>query len=354
MTKKYRVKDIAELAGVSAGTVDRVLHNRGDVSEESRAKVEQTLESINYQPNIHRSSIGVKRKYRLLAVLPQFVHGEYWEQIENGIRKAIYEFSHLNLNIEVLYYDQFDLFSCRSTFSEAAKKDVDAMIVGPTFHDETMHFTNILSSKGIPYVFVDVMVDNTDPLAFYGPDSFASGYVEARLLLSIIERGADIALFQARRVGDESSTQVIARKYGFMAYLKDHSPDTKVAYGYYYNSDPARSWEAMDKFFAENPNIGGGVVFNSRAYIVSGYFREKGIKNIRLVGCATIPRNVEDLRAGYIDCLIAERPEYQGYMAVKATLEYLLYNKQPTLLNFTPIDILIKENIDCYINTEMA
>ena len=41
MAKKIRIKDIAETAGVSPGTVDRVLHNRGDVSEASRRRAEE-------------------------------------------------------------------------------------------------------------------------------------------------------------------------------------------------------------------------------------------------------------------------------------------------------------------------
>mgnify|MGYP000166716285 CR=1 FL=1 len=41
-----RIIDIARMAGVSTGTVDRVLHNRGRVSEEKRAKVEKVLKEI--------------------------------------------------------------------------------------------------------------------------------------------------------------------------------------------------------------------------------------------------------------------------------------------------------------------
>ena len=40
MAKKIRIKDIADIAGVSAGTVDRVLHNRGHVAEDKRIKIE--------------------------------------------------------------------------------------------------------------------------------------------------------------------------------------------------------------------------------------------------------------------------------------------------------------------------
>lgn len=39
---KIRIKDIAVMAGVSEGTVDRVLHNRGEVSQKSREAVKKS------------------------------------------------------------------------------------------------------------------------------------------------------------------------------------------------------------------------------------------------------------------------------------------------------------------------
>ena len=37
--KKVSIKDVAKRAGVSIGTVDRVIHNRGRVSEKTQKKV---------------------------------------------------------------------------------------------------------------------------------------------------------------------------------------------------------------------------------------------------------------------------------------------------------------------------
>ena len=52
MTERIRIKDIAALSGVSVGTVDRVLHNRPNVSKPAREKVEKALKEMNYQPNM--------------------------------------------------------------------------------------------------------------------------------------------------------------------------------------------------------------------------------------------------------------------------------------------------------------
>ncbi len=51
-SKKARLKDIATLSGVSLGTVDRVIHNRGQVAEKTRERVLQVAKELNYTPNI--------------------------------------------------------------------------------------------------------------------------------------------------------------------------------------------------------------------------------------------------------------------------------------------------------------
>ena len=68
---KIRIKDIAALAGVSTGTVDRVLHNRGEVSQKSRKKIEKILTELNYQPNIYATALASKKNIPLLLYYPK-------------------------------------------------------------------------------------------------------------------------------------------------------------------------------------------------------------------------------------------------------------------------------------------
>jgi LacI family transcriptional regulator len=56
--KNIRIKDIAKMAGVSEGTVDRVLHNRGNVSTEALKMVNDVLKKIHYRPNLIARSLG--------------------------------------------------------------------------------------------------------------------------------------------------------------------------------------------------------------------------------------------------------------------------------------------------------
>ena len=346
--KKYRIKDIAELASVSVGTVDRILHNRGDVSPETRKKIEDVLEKINYIKKIHSKTPNTKRPIRILVIMPQHGTGEYWYQIKNGIEKAQTHYGIFNIKITYLYYNQFDIFSCRKCYKEAIAYKKDAVIIGPSFYDETIIFANQLTLQKIPYVFVDAYVNNTEPLAFYSPQNAQCGRAQARLLTSSMDKRKSIVLLLAKRIGDETSISSIERQQGFMAYIKENSINVKIINALYNKFDPLDNRNLLDEIFSNN-DIGAAAIFNSRAYIISSYLREKGIKDIKLVGFGANKNNITDLKDGYISFLIEERPEDQGYMSVKSIIEYIQYDKKPITTNYTPIDIIIKETADYYI-----
>jgi len=58
------------MAGVSIGTVDRVIHNRGEVAEETKLKVQKILEETNYSPNVMAQVLKSKRRFHLVSLLP--------------------------------------------------------------------------------------------------------------------------------------------------------------------------------------------------------------------------------------------------------------------------------------------
>ena len=103
-----RIVDIAKMAGVSVGTVDRVIHNRGRVSEENRKKVQAILEMVNYQPNLMARSLASKKQYHFLLQSPRLLLRRSREAISEGIDKAASEMGSYNITITKLFFDQYD------------------------------------------------------------------------------------------------------------------------------------------------------------------------------------------------------------------------------------------------------
>ncbi len=95
----------------SEGTVDRVLHQRGDVSAKSLEAVNKVLEETNYSPNIIARSLASKKHYRFVCLYPAHQPLDYWQSVDEGFDLAAQEFIHYNVEIEKKYFNQFDVNS---------------------------------------------------------------------------------------------------------------------------------------------------------------------------------------------------------------------------------------------------
>ena len=89
--KRVRIKDIAIAAGVSTGTVDRVIHNRGNVLPAVKKRIEEVMKVLDYQPNIMASTLANNRVLKIATLLPDYRKDSYWESPFKGIEKAIRE-----------------------------------------------------------------------------------------------------------------------------------------------------------------------------------------------------------------------------------------------------------------------
>lgn len=67
---KPKISDVARVAGVSPTTVSRVLNNRGYIGEETRKKVQEAMEELNYFPNDIARSLFIKKTYLIGVIFP--------------------------------------------------------------------------------------------------------------------------------------------------------------------------------------------------------------------------------------------------------------------------------------------
>ena len=62
------LKDVAQLAGVSTKTVSRVVNNQGEISQETRERVQVAIEQLGYRPNVLARSLIHQRTNTLGVV----------------------------------------------------------------------------------------------------------------------------------------------------------------------------------------------------------------------------------------------------------------------------------------------
>lgn len=132
MAERIRIKDIAKMADVSVGTVDRVIHGRSGVSEASRKRVEEILKQLDYQPNMYASALASNKKYAFSCLLPQHEEGEYWTAVEAGIHDALIAYSDFNISVDLSYYDPFDYHSFVNVAQGILEQAPDGVMFAPT------------------------------------------------------------------------------------------------------------------------------------------------------------------------------------------------------------------------------
>ncbi len=353
LPERVRIKDIARLADVSVGTVDRVIHGRKGVSEESRVKVEKILKQLDFQPNRYASALAFNKRYLFICLLPTHHDGEYWTEIQLGIMQAVKAYSDFNISIETFFYDPYDYSSFSKISHTIIMKSPDGVILAPTVELYTKQFVEQLDNIGTPYIYIDSNIQSSSPLAFFGQNSQQSGFFSARMLMLLAQKENEIVIFRKIHKGIVGSNQQESRERGFRNYMSQYHPACNILELDLHAERSEEDSRMLDDFFAKHQTVHNGITFNSKAYIIGEYIEANDmVGKFNLIGYDLLSRNVACLNKRSIQFLIAQQPISQGFNGVKALCDNLILKKEVRKVNYMPIDLLTAETIDYYRNNK--
>lgn len=346
------VKEIARLANVSIGTVDRVIHRREGVSEKTRARIEAIIQKLNYQPNIlaQRLALASRGTIRIAALIPNVSEEtEFWQAPLDGIDQAAGEIRQYNVHVERSFFDQNDRQSFSRQVRRLMKDPPDGVLLSATFPEESMSFIHDLEKAAVPYIMINSEIVGFDSPYYIGPDLFHSGYLAAQLIDYCITVDQQVLVVNIAK--DIVDNYAITRKEdGLRAYFKDHRLPNAIFSLKTTQTDYASIARKMDKLLRTEKNIGAILVTNSRVSGVARYLEKAGISDVTLLGYDFVKDNVDYLQKGVIDFLICEKPQEQGYRGIMALFQRLVYSNPTEKKYLMPIDIITKENCKFYRN----
>lgn len=354
MNDKIRIKDIAERAGVSVGTVDRVLHERPNVSAEARKRVEKALEEMNYQPNMYASALAYNKSYTFYVLIPKHESEAYWEEIEEGARKAMEARRDFHIGVKIIHYQRFDEESFKSQYQSCLDSTPDGVVIVPADLDVTKQFTDILHERNIPFIMLDSYMPDLKPLSFYGQDSFSSGYFAAKMLMLIALHEKEIMLMKITKDGKVISKQQANREVGFRHYMLDHFPNIKIIDLELPIEGTKKQYNViLEEFFTTHPQLHHCITLGSKAHIAGEFLLRTNRRNTQIMGYDMVGKNAECLRQGSISFLIAQHAYQQGFSCIDALFRAIVLKKKVQPVNYMPIELLTKENVEFYRRTQL-
>jgi len=208
--KKYSIKDIAELSGVSVATVSRVINDNGRFSEETRKRVLKIIEETGYKMNYNAKSLRMNKSFTIGILVPD---------ISN------YFFSHVVQKIEEILFEKgYTSIICNTARNEKKEKaylqilqgkGVDGLIVISGV--EEFSFDEYQSEKKIPYICIDREPKNKDHTIFISSNHYQGAFEATEELIKSGCNHPVIALY--KRI----STSSKERFKGFKDALKKNN-----------------------------------------------------------------------------------------------------------------------------------
>jgi LacI family transcriptional regulator len=144
------IKDIARELNVSSSTVSRALKDYPGISDETKKKVKNLAEKLNYRPNAIALSLRQSKSFTIGVIIPEVVHF-FFSTVISGIEEVAFARGY---NV-ILTQTNEKLSREKSSVATMLSNQIDGFLV--SFSKETTefdHFSKLLE-KGFPIVFFD-------------------------------------------------------------------------------------------------------------------------------------------------------------------------------------------------------
>ncbi len=351
MKNRVRIKDIAEKAGVSTGTVDRVLHNRGKVAPDVKENVLAVIEELGYQRNLLASALAYNHNLNIVSLLPNPEADPYWKQSQAGVQEAIRAVQHYGFNLTQLFFEPNKPMDFSRLAKQVLNNPPDGLLFPPIFFQESLWLLNQCQEKNIPTVIINTDIKGGKPLSYIGQDSYQSGVLGARLLDFGLNDGQTVCILNLD-YETKDAHHLIYKERGFKDYFKN-SLEKKIeilSVNFESFHEKTKLQIFSKKLLAENPKLGGIFITNSRAYkFIDSIADKKSYAGIKVVGFDLLASNIDYLKSNAINFLINQNAMNQGYLGIMSLFKHLVQKESVERQQYLPLDIVVKENIEYYI-----
>ncbi len=179
------IREIAALANVSRGTVDKVLNNRPGVKASTKEKVLKIAQELNYQPNfIGKALVHTKDPIKLGIILtPDY--NPFVQELLTGIQNARNEFSAFGIEVITKMLTTLDPNEQINIINELVNEKVSGMAIFPIDTPAVISRINQLIENQLAVITFNSKVEGIHHLCFIGQDHYKGGRTAAGLLEKI-------------------------------------------------------------------------------------------------------------------------------------------------------------------------
>lgn len=335
------IKEIASLAGVSRGTVDRVLNHRGAVNPQTEAKILKIIEALDYKPNKAGIVLAAQKKNLKLGVVLLGVGNPFYDDVLAGVRDKAAELEGYNCSV-LIRQTEYNLEKQLEAIDGLVAEGISGLAISPYNDISIREKINLLYEQGIPVVTLNTDIENSRRMAYVGSNYYRSGQTAAGLM-HLMTKGDVYAGIVSGSRNVLCHTERIA---GFR-HVTDSCQNIRIVDIVNNNDDESESYELTVSLLDKYPQINafyftaGGVYGGCRGIVACGRHT-----NMTVITNDLVPTTREFIEKGLIAATICQQPFIQGATPLAILFTYLTTGELPASENnYVDVDIRIRQNL---------
>ena len=337
------MNQIARAAGVSRGTVDRVLNHRGGVNRETVERVLRAAEELRYVPNPVAKSLSARKRDILLTwILFNPEKAVFYQDVLLGIQTAAQELRESGVTVKTRFVNSWREEDFLTQIDAAVEEGTSGLVIAGLNLPAIARRLREVSASGIPVVVANSHIDDCGQLAFVGSDSYRAGRAAAELIRLVERREVRLGVM----LGFRSSSCHMERLAGLRDGLTESGLPLRLEFLENSEDDEFTAFDVVKTQLQKHPDIntlflatGNGALGACRALerlalprppLVIGYDATPGIR--------------EMMGKKIIFATICQEPERQGAEPLRILFSYLALGVPPVRQDYyTDNQILIRE-----------
>jgi LacI family transcriptional regulator, galactose operon repressor len=318
--KKMGMSEIAKLANVSIGTVDRALHGRGRISKDTRERIIKIAQRVGYKPNLAARALSLGgARVRIGVCIPREIH-YYFDQLRDGILGEAQHYE--DLGVQVIYRptERLGLREVAAV-SEFLNDDLRVLIITPGDPQGLIPTIDEAERRNIRVICVDTDAPASRRSSVVCLDAELSGRLAADLMAKFAGPGSTVAVItgMVQVESHRKSTQSFYEAYPQFCL------GGKVIEVVEAHEDEDEAFQKCFDLLARFKSLAGLYVTTVNCLPVCRAVVARGLSGrIRLITTDLFKEMVPYFKKGTVFASIYGQPYLQGAIAMRFAVDHIV------------------------------
>lgn len=338
------LQQIADAAGVSRGTVDRALKNKGRIKPETAEKVKKLADEMGYVPSRAGRALAMAKKNIKIGVIIEPSQTEFVRQMIRGTEAAKKEIESMEGSVDIFTINGTNAQREMEIMYRLRDEQYSGIALVPAEDLALRNLINEFSEKdGIPIVTFNSDLSDTRRLCYIGQNAIQSGKTAAGLMGDLLDGKGRVAVISS----SIDAPTVSARVSGFINEIHARYPGVDITGVRYCYEDDWVAGKIADEILETCPDLSGIYISASGVNGVCRAIEKHNRQNrVRVIANDLVEGNIRWLKRGTVNFLIGQNAWVQGYDPVMILFRLFMDGTVPKEeLQYTDIVIKTQYNI---------